>query len=486
MRPDIEESEAVRRLCERLDNLPLALELAAARTKLLAPEALLERLGASLDLLKGTRDADERHATLRATIAWSYDLLDADEQRLFRHLAVFRGGCTLDSAEVVCDADLDTLASLLDKSLLRRRTGRLGEERLWILETIREFALEQLERSGEADELRRKHAERMLVIADSAHLSEDDDEPFELGVALAERDDLRAALDWTTENDVELAARLAVALETFWNAHAQAEGRPRLSRIVGTADQLDPDLRARLIRVAGNTTYNTDNDLARTYWEASLELCRSLGNDRGAAMALHRLALYPLDQGDPDGARRLIDESLRLVAGRSPLVEAVNLWMYSEIALAEGKLEEAIDLSEQSVAYASAISWSWWVSGQRTNLARLALRIGDVDAAEREALAALRITRNDENRIRSAAATSSLAQVALERRDLMRAGLLWGCAERELARSVSRHDVALNGGPLLTELDPSFVTAVEHGQRLDLWDAVAIALGELEPPQTEP
>ena len=137
VRPDLPLDEHVIELCARLDHLPLAVELAAARTKLLTPEALLGRLDARLDLLKGTRDADERHSTLRATIAWSHDLLDEDEQRLFRRLAVFRGGCTLESAEAVCEADLDTLASLLDKSLVRRRTGTLGEERFWMLETIK-------------------------------------------------------------------------------------------------------------------------------------------------------------------------------------------------------------------------------------------------------------------------------------------------------------------------------------------------------------
>ena len=165
VRPDVTATDAVVQLCERLDGLPLALELAAARTKLLAPEALLDRLADRLDSLKGTRDAEERHMTLRATIAWSYDLLDEDEQALFASLGVFRGGCTLETAELVCNADLDTLASLLDKSLLRRRTGRLGEERYWMLETIREFALERLRDSGRDDDLRRRHAERMLEIA---------------------------------------------------------------------------------------------------------------------------------------------------------------------------------------------------------------------------------------------------------------------------------------------------------------------------------
>jgi len=150
VRLDAAPSPVVGELCRRLDRLPLALELAAARTKLLRPEQLLERLGQRLDLLQGTRDADERHATLRATIAWSYDLLEAGEKKLFARLSVFAAGCTLDSAETVCDADLDLLASLLDKSLLRRRTGRLGEARYWMLETIRQFAAERLNESGEA------------------------------------------------------------------------------------------------------------------------------------------------------------------------------------------------------------------------------------------------------------------------------------------------------------------------------------------------
>ena len=159
IRADIGDSPAVHELIRRLDGLPLAIELAAARVKLLGPEQLLERIGQRLDLLKGGRDADERHATLRATIAWSYDLLGEDEQALFARLAVFRGGATLENAEQVCGADLDTLASLLDKSLVRRRTDADGEERFWMLETIREFALERLDASGEEDALRRAQCE---------------------------------------------------------------------------------------------------------------------------------------------------------------------------------------------------------------------------------------------------------------------------------------------------------------------------------------
>jgi predicted ATPase len=146
VRPDVQSTAAVNELCRRLDRLPLAVELAAARAKLLSPEALLERLGGRLDVLRGTRDADPRHATLRATIGWSYELLSPTEQRLFGQLSVFAAGCVLESAEAVCKADLAELESLLDKSLLRRRTGRLGEDRVFMLETIREFAAERLGR----------------------------------------------------------------------------------------------------------------------------------------------------------------------------------------------------------------------------------------------------------------------------------------------------------------------------------------------------
>src|SRR6266536_5057065 len=155
-RPDFEAGEAVSELCDRLENLPLALELAAARVRVLSPEQLLERLAGRLDLLKAGRGVDPRQQTLRATIEWSFDLLDEDEQRLFVRLAVFRGGCALEAAEEICDADLDTLLSLVDKSVVRVRDG----DRFSMLETVREFAEERLEQSGEADELRLRHAER--------------------------------------------------------------------------------------------------------------------------------------------------------------------------------------------------------------------------------------------------------------------------------------------------------------------------------------
>ena len=486
VRPDVEPSPTVTALCERLDRLPLALELAAARTKLLAPEALLERLEASLDLLTGTRDADERHATLRATIAWSHDLLGPEEQRLFRRLAVFRGGATLESAEVVCEADLDTLASLLDKSLVRRRTGRLGEERFWMLETIKEFARERLADSGEEELIQRAHAERMLALSEAAHLSEDNDEPFELEVALAEREDIRAALDWADERDLDLVARLAVSLETFWNAHAQEEARSRLGAVVARADAIEPALRARVFRVLGNTTYNVDEAATRRLWEEGLALCQALGDDRGAALIFHRLALLEFDNGDLDETRAMIDESQRLGAGRSALIEAVNLWMYALLAEADGRVEEAVDLSERSAEQAQKLDWTWWVSGQHSYLSKLAFQIGDLGRAEREGRAALVIARDHVNPYRAAAALATLARVAHATGDVEMAGLLWGSSEAALTSGGSRFDIGEYGGELLAQVDPTFTTARQHGGELELWDVVALALGELDSPQTVP
>jgi predicted ATPase len=167
LRPDFQSNGSVDELCARLDDLPLALELAAARTTILSPEQLLGRLEARLDLLKGGRDADVRQQTLRATIEWSHDLLDGAEQHLFARLSVFRGGCTLEAAEAICGAELDELQSLVDKSLVRMR----DDNRFWMLETIHEFAAERLFESGEEDELRRRHAEFLLALAESANLS---------------------------------------------------------------------------------------------------------------------------------------------------------------------------------------------------------------------------------------------------------------------------------------------------------------------------
>ena len=165
-RSRLEPSEEIAELCVRLDELPLAVELAAARAKALSPRQILERLSQRLDLLEGGRDADPRQQTLRATIDWSHDLLSEEEQRVLRALSVFAGGCTLDAAEEVCGADIDTLQSLVEKSLLR-----FSHERYWMLETIREYARERLDEAGETDALARRHADYHLALLEERRTS---------------------------------------------------------------------------------------------------------------------------------------------------------------------------------------------------------------------------------------------------------------------------------------------------------------------------
>ncbi|MGZ4440527.1 MAG: ATP-binding protein, partial [Gaiellaceae bacterium] len=478
VRPDVTRTDAVEQLCDRLDGLPLALELAAARTKLLAPEALLDRLADRLDALKGTRDAEERHMTLRATIAWSYDLLDEGEQQLFARLGVFRGGCTLETAEIVCDADLDTLASLLDKSLLRRRTGRRGEERYWMLETIREFALERLRESGREDDLRQRHAEQMLQIARGALLSVDEVEAADIGLAIAEREDLRAALDWAEENDPGFGLELAVELQQLWNASGPKEGFERIQRLLDRAGDISPELRANALRVYGGAADLAGRDeLAVQCTQESVELYRQLGDDRGVALVEQMLAVSAWRREDWDRMRELTEHSLELSQGRFPFIETSNYWLLGQLALLDEDLEGAIELTRQGTEMAHATGWVWWESGQRHELLMLNLRRGDLDEAEREGLVALEMERAQENRLWALYTLAGLAQVALSRGDLERAGLLWGAADAEGA-SIPRwaDERARRAGPLLEEEREPFAGA--RDRTLDLWDAVAIALGE--------
>jgi predicted ATPase len=253
VRADVGDSPAVHELIRHLDGLPLAIELAAARVKLLGPEQLLERIAQRLDLLKGGHDAEERHATLRATIAWSYDLLDEGEQQLFARLAVFRGGCTLDAAETICDAGLDTLASLLDKNLVRRRTAPNAHERFWMLETIREFARERLAASGEESGLRRLQTDWLIELADRAgtRATVGVPGPWNVDLVAPELDNVRAVLDWTLDHEPERGLDLAAALEGFWLVREPAEGASRLEPLLARTPGSEPALRAHALRALG-------------------------------------------------------------------------------------------------------------------------------------------------------------------------------------------------------------------------------------------
>jgi predicted ATPase len=242
-RSQLESSEEVAELCARLDNLPLAVELAAARTKALTPAQILERLASRLDLLKGGRDADPRQQTLRSTIEWSYDLLSEAEQRLFRALSVFAGGCTLDAAEEVADADLDTLQSLVEKSLLR-----FTSERYWMLATIREYAGEKLVSCDAADGAAKRHLDYYLSRA-REFAEQSATGKYELEQIDTERDNLRVALDTALELGPNEAVELAGCLGQYWMDRGLFhEGRAWTAAALATATDVPASTRARTLR----------------------------------------------------------------------------------------------------------------------------------------------------------------------------------------------------------------------------------------------
>ena len=310
VKPDFQADDAVSEICLRLDDLPLALELAAARVKALSATQILERLEQRLPLLTGgPRDLPERQRTLRATIEWSYDLLTPDEQRLFARLSVFAGGCTLEAAEEIPDADFDTLQSLVDKSLVRH-----NEERYWMLETIREYATERLEESGEAEELRGRHAKHFLTLAEEAEPQLREGPKEWLDRLEREHDNLRAALDlFEASGETQLALRLEGAVWWFWDARSHlVEGRRRLESTLA-ADERPTAVRARALNGAGEMAINAgDIAAARLLAQEALGLHRALGSAWDTAYCLHLLGHATIIEKEFQRAKPLLEESARL------------------------------------------------------------------------------------------------------------------------------------------------------------------------------
>jgi predicted ATPase/class 3 adenylate cyclase len=347
---DADRNGAVAELCARLDDLPLALELAAARTKLYSPERLLQRLGQRLDLLKaGARDADPRQQTLRATIEWSYDLLTLDEQTLFARLAVFVGGCTLEAAEEVCDADPDTLASLLDKSLLRRRG-----DRFLMLETIREYAAERLAEAGQLGAVQHRQAQFVLALGEAAKSGLASSEVARwMTVLEQEQSNLRAALAYFREanrRDEEL--RLLLATEAYW--YMRGSSREGLTWIEALLTKM-PDERTSqrgealtLAAVFANAV--NDYDEATTYGLEAVEILRELGENKRLSRALIDLAFIAADRGDESRAIELVEEAIcagRAAGDRASI--AIGKCNLGDLAMRGGDYTRAIEVTEEAL-----------------------------------------------------------------------------------------------------------------------------------------
>ena len=444
---------AVRAICERVDRLPLAIELAAARAKLFDPAQILARLDKSLELLTtGARDLPERQRTLRGAIAWSYDLLAEPERRLFRRLSVFIGAIPLEIVPLVADEhgdlgidSLDGLANLVDKSLLTR-VEVLGELRVAMLETIRAFGLEELDRSGEADTIRARHATCVMHYAERL-------EPELLGerggAALdaleVANDNVRAALAYAERHDAETGLRLAAAIWRFWQQRSHLrEGRDWLDRLI-LKDAGAPSLaRGRARTALGGVAYwQGDFGPARASYEESLRLFESLGDDRNVADTLYNLAFMDLVGGAPHAAREKHERSLAMYRA---LDDDAGIAKTGEGLVAVlTKLEDyaaALPLEEEVIRRYRALGSLFHVGDGRTLQALIAIGLGDRAKARACLDEAFEIMTELDNRGGLVAALIMAALLAAEDGDGRRAARLYAAAMK------MRADYAIGATPL--------------------------------------
>jgi predicted ATPase/serine/threonine protein kinase len=495
VRPDFELTEdnaaAVAEICVHLDGLPLAIELAAARVKLLPPQSMLARLESRFDLLTGGAvDLPERQQTLRNAIDWSYDLLNETEQAMLARLGVFVGGCSLEAADAVCGEPyglgmgevLDLLASLVDKSLVRQLEGGDGEPRFGMLETIREYAVARLEERGEADELQRRHAQRFLALAEAA-----EPELVRAGQATwiqrldEENGNIRAALAWSLRSgEVELGLRMAGALVRFWSIRGHmAEGRRWLTDAMERSSGVPGAVLAKAYYAAGyNALGQGDYVQAKPFFEEclvlaresgdvrleaaslqqlgylvmarggyvedseeragqlaqrSLELARTVGDKLTASGALNILADRASARGRDTEAMELFEEglALRRELGDKRLI-ANSLLNLGRTELARGEHVRATHLLEEGLALARELRDTWSMSLALVNLARIQLSGGAPDRAQELFLEALRLARDRGDKRIASECLQGLAATTADAGDGVRAARLLGAAESML------------------------------------------------------
>jgi predicted ATPase/class 3 adenylate cyclase len=390
----LEPDSTIEAICRRLDGLPLAIELAAARTKVLAPKALLARLEHALPLLtSGAQDAPERQRTLRATIEWSYALLDDDAKRLFARLAVFAGGFSIEAAEKVCDADLDTLTSLVDLSLLKST----GDSRFLMLETIREYAAERLDDAAEAHVVRERHATHFRDVAEAAEGElEGPDQATCLERLEEDRNNFRAALDWSAAvGAAETELRLATALRDVWSTRGPlAEGLQRLEGAIDRARDLLPERRVVAVAAAALGALRTgDHERAERLARELRALAHAIGDTEREVSAQIKLSHAVRSAGRVAEARSLMEEAVSIArdAGdKNSLGHA--LLNFGALALEQGDFHEAAALSQQSLREGGPVLDARGRAVARLNLAFACVHLGEYERAAATAREALEIS----------------------------------------------------------------------------------------------
>ena len=499
-----ENAPAIAEICARLDGLPLAIELAAARVKVLAPAAILKRLGHSLSLLAGgARDLPTRQQTLRGAIDWSYELLEEEERTLFARLSVFVGGFSLEAAEAVCnpegDLALDTLegvASLTNKSLVRQMDSAQGESRFFMLETIREYASERRTESPEAENISRRHAEFFRALAEEA-------EPELLGPNQAawldrleqEHDNLRGAIEWAVERaEVDTALSLSGALWRFWQFRGHLrEAAMRFEKVLGLPGSSEhPEARAKALEGAGGIFYWMAKwDDAKRYYAECLELRRQLGDPAGLAEALYNMSFAysvpPPPWRDLDRAHELLDEAVavyRQVGDERG--EAKILWALSGAIFQVGnEWQRSVDLGEEALALFRKLDDRFGMAWALHSLGLSSVGIADLTRARSAITEALELFSSAGDLTGIGLVLADFSIVAVVSGDYERAIKLRGAAlrvERQVGQGlVTNYDGYL---PWLPEAlrgkeiaEDEFDKLLAEGDSLSLDEAVAYALG---------
>ncbi len=470
------DEQRIAEICSRLDGLPLAIELAAARIKVLSPAEILDRLTRRLDLLSsGPRDAPERQQTLRAAIGWSYDLLDEPAQRLFAQLGVFVGGFTLQAAEAVCGPDaLDGIAALADHSLLTRDGRRFA-----ILETVREYALEQL--ADAAPRNRHAHVYAALV-RDAEEGMSGTELPRWLAQLDADHDNIRAALRHTiAAGDGELAVALVAPLWRYWIMRGNVtEGRELIDATVALESE-PSEPRVRALNGAG-VLAGEQGDFAasRRCFEASVALARAIGAHERAARGSGNLAILSIYEGDYETGIRLYEEAAAMAreSGDDRIVSLMlqNLGLAHEAA---GHPERAVELVEESVATAPRGGDLALITSTQRTLARMLL-----DTDRERALSLLRESLQIAQPLADANAIVDALEIAASAADARTGAVLWGAAHALRAGSgaIRQPDDAIWAdraeAALREALGPEFDVAHREGAALSSDEAIALALGD--------
>jgi len=429
--PDFETDGRLDELCARLDDLPLAIELAAARTSIMTVDQLLERIGSRLDLLRAGRDAEPRHQTLRTTIEWSFDLLSPDEQRLLAALSAFRGGWTLDTSERVADASVNLLGSLVEKSLVRRSDiGRFG-----MLDTVRDFAAEHLA-GAERSRIVQRLMEHLLNLFANAELSEDAIGHMQIDLATVEQPNIDVALSWGGESGhAQAGIRLLLLTQMYWVANDPVGGLERLERLMAKAaeigEPLEPGVHARALRFRATQLDMTNRyDLSEPEYVRSLELFRAANEEKYIGPVTARIANTALRQGDVERAVALATEALQIARRETNRGdEGFALFVLAMAAFRQGDLEQGKQLVHESAPLTNHGAATWISGTSLVAAAEFLIPAGQLDQAEIDLRAGLETLASISDRVNIPYAIGAAAAIAALRGDAVRAGTLWGAVE---------------------------------------------------------